>query len=54
MPGKIKPIEFDRRGRFFEMQPRWQSDAYGTRNPVPMLTGTKGWALFVASALGTG
>ena len=46
---KSKPIEFDRRGRFFDMQPRWQSDAYGTRNPVPMLIGTKGWAVFVAS-----
>jgi alpha-glucosidase/alpha-D-xyloside xylohydrolase len=42
-----KPIEFDRRGRFFEMQPRWQSGAYGTRNPVPLLIGTGGWALFV-------
>lgn len=46
---KNKPIEFNRQGRFFKMQPRWQSDAYGTRNPVPMLIGTDGWALFVAS-----
>src|SRR5262245_46797215 len=29
------PIEFDRRGRLEDMQPRWQSDAYGSRNPVP-------------------
>jgi alpha-glucosidase (family GH31 glycosyl hydrolase) len=43
------PIEFDRRGRLQEMQPRWQSDAYGSRNPVPLLIGTEGWALFVAS-----
>jgi alpha-glucosidase/alpha-D-xyloside xylohydrolase len=31
------------------MQPRWQSDAYGSRNPVPMLIGTGGWAIFVAA-----
>lgn len=43
------PIEFDRRGRLHEMKPRWQSDAYGSRNPVPLLVGTKGWGLFVAS-----
>jgi len=54
---KVKPhtdwrkrsIEYDRRGRFFKMQPRWQSNAYGSRNPVPMLIGTAGWAIFVAS-----
>ncbi|HET7564401.1 MAG TPA: TIM-barrel domain-containing protein, partial [Gemmatimonadaceae bacterium] len=43
------PIEFDRRGRFFEMRPRWQSGAYGSRNPVPLLVGTAGWGLFVAT-----
>jgi alpha-glucosidase/alpha-D-xyloside xylohydrolase len=43
------PVEFDRSGRFYQMQPRWQSDAYGSRNPVPLLLGTDGWALFVAS-----
>lgn len=42
-------LEFDRRGRLHEMAPRWQSQAYGSRNPVPMLIGTGGWALFVAS-----
>ncbi|MFP4488288.1 MAG: TIM-barrel domain-containing protein [Bacteroidales bacterium] len=42
-------IEFDRRGRYHAMQPRWQANAYGSRNPVPMLVGTGGWALFVAS-----
>jgi len=41
------PIEFDRRGRFHRMQPRWQSDAYGSRNPVPLLIGTRGWAIYV-------
>lgn len=41
--------EFDRRGRFHHMQPRWQRDAYGSRNPVPMLIGTEGWGLFVAA-----
>jgi alpha-glucosidase (family GH31 glycosyl hydrolase) len=44
-----EPIEFDRNGRLQEMQPRWQSDAYGSRNPVPLLIGTEGWALFMAS-----
>ena len=42
-------VEYDRRGINDSMQPRWQSDAYGSRNPVPMLIGTGGWALFVAS-----
>ena len=42
-------IEFDRRGRFHEMRPRWQSGAYGSRNPVPLLIGTGGWGLFVAT-----
>ncbi len=46
---RTNTVEFDRRGRFHNMQPRWQSDMYGTRNPVPLLIGTKGWALFVAS-----
>lgn len=52
LPGtnwRNEPVEFDRSGRFQEMQPRWQSDAYGSRNPVPLLMGTEGWALFVAS-----
>ena len=31
------------------MQPRWQGDMYGSRNPVAMLVGTDGWGLFVAS-----
>lgn len=44
-----EPIEFDRRGRKFEMRPRWQANAYGSRNPVPMLLGTAGWGLLVAS-----
>lgn len=43
------PIEFDRRGRYHKMQPRWQSDAYGSRNPVPFLIGTSGWGIFVVS-----
>lgn len=46
---RTQPIEFDRSGRFQEMQPRWQSDAYGSRNPVPLVIGTEGWGLFVAS-----
>jgi len=46
---KLQTIEFDRTGRLQEMQPRWQSDAYGSRNPVPFLIGTQGWGIFVAS-----
>jgi len=46
------PIEYDRRGRFQEMLPRWQSDAYGSRNPVPLLIGTDGWALFIETPWG--
>lgn len=42
-------IEFDRRGRLHRMEPRWQANAYGSRNPVAMLVGTGGWGLFVAS-----
>ena len=43
------PVEYDRRGRYHKMQPRWQADAYGSRNPVAMLIGTEGWAIFVSA-----
>ncbi len=43
------PVQFDRRGAMDSMQPRWQSNAYGSRNPVAMLVGTSGWGLFVAT-----
>jgi alpha-glucosidase/alpha-D-xyloside xylohydrolase len=46
------PIEFDRRGRLEDMRPRWQSDAYGSRNPVAFLIGTEGWGLFIATPWG--
>ena len=46
------PVEFDRRGRMHEMVPRWQSNAYGSRNPVAMLVGTGGWGLLVAAPWG--
>ncbi len=46
---RTQPIQFDRRGKMDSMQPRWQSDAYGSRNPVAMLIGTEGWGLFVAT-----
>jgi alpha-glucosidase (family GH31 glycosyl hydrolase) len=46
------PVEFDRRGRFHNMHPRWQSNAYGSRNPVPLLIGTGGWAMYVAAPWG--
>jgi alpha-glucosidase/alpha-D-xyloside xylohydrolase len=42
-------VQYDRRGRYFKMQPRWQSDAYGSRNPVPLLADPGRWAIFVAS-----
>jgi alpha-glucosidase/alpha-D-xyloside xylohydrolase len=45
-------VEFDRRGRLKEMRPRWQSDAYGSRNPVALLIGTEGWGLFIATPWG--
>ena len=43
------PVQFDRRGRLDAMEPRWQSDMYGSRNPAPVLAGTGGWLLFVAA-----
>src|SRR5215211_3065326 len=46
---RTQPIQFDRRGVMDSMQPRWQSDAYGSRNPVAMLVGTEGWGLFVTT-----
>ena len=42
-----QPVQFDRRGSLHLMEPRWQSDMYGSRNPVAMLVGTAGWALFM-------
>ncbi|MCP5546649.1 MAG: hypothetical protein H7A50_04675 [Akkermansiaceae bacterium] len=45
-------VEFDRRGRLHAIEPRWQTDAYGSRNPVALLTGTKGWGLCFASPWG--
>jgi alpha-glucosidase (family GH31 glycosyl hydrolase) len=49
---RSQPIEFDRRNILQDMQPRWQSDAYGSRNPVALLIGTDGWALFAAAPWG--
>ncbi len=46
---KELPVQFDRSGVLDSMQPRWQSDAYGSRNPAAMLVGTGGWGLFVAT-----
>ncbi len=43
------PVQFDRRGAFDTMEPRWQADMYGSRNPAPVLFGTAGWGLFVAA-----
>jgi hypothetical protein len=41
-PWREQPVQFDRRGRLDTMQPRWQADMYGSRNPVAMLLGTGG------------
>jgi alpha-glucosidase/alpha-D-xyloside xylohydrolase len=49
---RTQPIEFDRRGRLEDMRPRWQSDAYGSRNPVALMIGTDGWGLFIATPWG--
>ena len=46
---RSEALEFDRRGRRHEMAPRWQAQAYGSRNPVALLVGTGGWALWVAA-----
>ncbi|MAT69925.1 MAG: glycoside hydrolase [Planctomycetaceae bacterium] len=46
------PVEFDRRGRVHHMRPRWQADAYGSRNPVALLVGTRGWGLYIAAPWG--
>src|SRR5260221_13879077 len=51
---RTAPIEFDRRGRAPEKQPRWQADSYRSRNPVAPVGGTDGRALFVAAPLGRG
>jgi alpha-glucosidase (family GH31 glycosyl hydrolase) len=44
---RLEPVQFDRRGAYDTMEPRWQSDMYGSRNPVATLVGTRGWALFM-------
>jgi alpha-glucosidase/alpha-D-xyloside xylohydrolase len=44
-----QPIEFNRVGRYHNMVPRWQANAYGSRNPVASLLGTSGWGLYVVA-----
>ena len=51
-PWRQQPVQFDRRGSLDTMEPRWQSDMYGSRNPVAMLVGTKGWGLFIPTPWG--
>jgi alpha-glucosidase (family GH31 glycosyl hydrolase) len=46
-PWREQAVQFDRRGALDMMEPRWQSDMYGSRNPVAMLFGTAGWGIFV-------
>src|SRR5262245_60882827 len=48
-PWREQPVQYDRRMQLDSMIPRWQSDMYGSRNPVAMLLGTDGWGLFVPS-----
>jgi alpha-glucosidase (family GH31 glycosyl hydrolase) len=48
-PWREQKVQFDRRGSLDTMEPRWQSDMYGSRNPVAMLLGTSGWGLFVST-----
>lgn len=48
-PWREQPVQFDRRGKLDIMEPRWQADMYGSRNPAAMLLGTAGWGLFVAA-----
>jgi alpha-glucosidase (family GH31 glycosyl hydrolase) len=51
-PWRQHAVQFDRRGQLDTMQPRWQADMYGSRNPVAMMLGTGGWGLFVAAPWG--
>ena len=44
-----QPIQYDRNGSSHQMIPQWESNAYGSRNPVAMMIGTEGWGLFVAT-----
>jgi alpha-glucosidase/alpha-D-xyloside xylohydrolase len=48
-PWREQPVQYDRRGALDTMEPRWQSDMYGSRNPAAVLFGTSGWGLFVAT-----
>ena len=48
-PWRDLPVQFDRSGVVDSMQPRWQAEAYGSRNPAAMLIGTGGWGIFVAA-----
>jgi alpha-glucosidase (family GH31 glycosyl hydrolase) len=51
-PWRQQPVQFDRRGQLDPMQPRWQADMYGSRNPSAMMLGTSGWGMFVAAPWG--
>lgn len=46
------PVEFDRRGHLDKMEPHWQKEAYGSRNPVALLAGTRGWGLYFGTPWG--
>lgn len=51
-PWREQPVQYDRRGQLDTMQPRWQADMYGSRNPAAMMLGTGGWGMFVAAPWG--
>ena len=53
-PWREQPVQFDRRGALDTMEPRWQSDMYGSRNPVAMLLGTGGLGPVRRRSVGTG
>jgi alpha-glucosidase/alpha-D-xyloside xylohydrolase len=40
--------QFDRRGKFYSMEPRWNAGIYGSTVPSPMIIGTDGWAMFIS------
>lgn len=46
-------VEYDRRGRLHDMNPRYDTKAYGSRNPTPLMVGTRGWGLFVTNPWGS-
>ncbi len=42
-------VQYNRSGAYDSMQPRWQGDAYGSRNPAAMLLQPAQWGIFVVA-----